>query len=228
MTCDNQSMSGDFDIEVLRRNLAAIMQRRKRKPTTLSLALGKSPTLVRDLLEKTSDTKLSTIYRLAEELGVDVSDLLSDGFKPIPAGPELFIKGRVQAGDWVEAYEWPMEDWQSMAGRPDISVPNQFRFFLLVSGDSMDEVYPEGTFVECVSTFAETEISEGRRVIAIRTCRDGLVEATVKEVQIVEGKVWLVPRSSNPRHQAFPIDQVDDHITEVRIAALVVSSVRPE
>ncbi len=226
--CDNRPMAKDFDIEVLRKNLASIMARRNRKPTTLSLAVGKSPTLVRDLLEKTADTKLSTIYRLADELGVEISDLLRSDFQPIPAGPELFVKGQVQAGNWVEAYEWPAEEWQTLAGRPDISVPNQFRFFLRVAGDSMDEVYPEGTFVECLSIFAEPEITPGKRVIAVRARADGLIEATVKEVRMVDGKVWLAPRSRNPQHQAFAVDDVGDGIEEVRIVAPVVSSVRPE
>lgn len=221
-------MGKDFDIEVLRRNLAAIMNRRQRKPTTLSLAVGRSPTLVRDLLEKTGDTKLSTLFRLAKELDVDVTDLLKADFSPMPSGPELFVKGAVQAGEWVEAYEWHRDEWRSMQGRPDITAPADARFFLQVAGDSMDLHYPEGSFVECVDVLYCEAVKPGQRVIAVRTRFDGLVEATVKELVESEGRMWLVPKSTNPLHQAIPFDGVEPEVEEVRIIAVVVSSVRPE
>ncbi len=228
VACHTALMARDFDIEVLRRNLAAIMARRNRKPTTLSLAVGKSPTLVKDLLEKTGDTKVSTLFRLARELNVAVEDLLKAGASPIPAGPELFVKGRVQAGSWVEAYEWHPDDWQSMLGRPDIKAPQSARFFLEVVGDSMDLHYPDGSFVECVELGHCPAPKPGQRVIAVRTRIDGLVEATVKELIESDGRLWLVPKSSNPSHQAIPLDVADDSIEDVRIVAVVVSSVRPE
>lgn len=221
-------MPETFDIEVLRRNLAQIMDRRGSKPTTLSLKVGKSPTLVKDLLEKTSDTRLSTVYKLASELGVDAEDLLRADISPAPAGPRLFVKGAVAAGEWVEAYEWSREDWQAVTGRPDLAISPEHRFFLRVDGDSMDEVYPSGTFVECVSVFAEPEIVSGKRVIVVRHRHDGMIEATVKQYVEMDGRPWLVPQSSNPAHQAFPIDEPGEGIDEVRIIGLVVSSVRPE
>lgn len=224
----NPAMGKDFDIEVLRRNLAAIMVRRNRKPTTLSLAVGNSPTLVRDLLERTADTKLSTLFRLANELDVDVNDLLNSSFKPIPAGPELFVKGQVQAGSWLEAYEWQRDDWQTMLGRPDINAPPSARYFLQVIGDSMDLHYPDGSFVECVDVQHCADLKSGQRVIALRTRVDGMIEATVKELVKSEGRMWLVPKSTNPSHQAIALDAAGEAIDEVKVVAVVVSSVRPE
>ncbi len=102
------------------------------------------------------------------------------------------------------------------------------RFFLRVKGDSMDQVYPDGSLIECVSTFARIEPKPGRNVVILRTRSDQRVEATVKEMVEIDGKMWFVPRSSNPAHQAFSVDAVDPDIEEMRIAAVVVSSVRPE
>lgn len=228
IACHTVSMVDHFDIAILRRNWAAIMQRKKVKPTSLSLAVGKSPTLVKDLFDKNSDTKLSTVFKLADALGVPASALLEGEVEAFPAGPRVFLKGEVAAGAWVEAYEWPQDEWQAMTGRPDITAEPKHRFFLRVCGDSMNLVYPEGTFIECVSVFGRAEAVPGKKVVVLRHRSDGMVEATVKELVEKDDALWLVPRSTNPAHQAFRIDEPGDEVDEVTIVAVVVSSVRPE
>lgn len=226
--CHTLGMADHFDIAILRRNLAAIMQRKKVKPTTLSLAVGKSPTLVKDLFDKTSDTKLSTVFKLADALGVPASALLEGDVESYPTGPRLFLKGEVAAGAWVEAYEWPQDEWQAMIGRPDVTADPKHRFFLRVCGDSMNVVYPEGTVIERVSVFGRAEPAPGKKVVVLRHRSDGMVEATVKELVEKDAALWLVPRSTNPAHQAFRVDDPGVGIDEVSIIAVVVSSVRPE
>ncbi len=229
LACDITRMSEQFDIGVLRRNLKAIMGRKGVKPTTLSKKLGDSPTLIKDLLEKTRDTKLSTIYRIADSLDVDAADLLAEnGHEVLPVGPRLYVKGEVAAGEWIEAFEWPEEDWQTLTGRPDISADQKFRFFLRVKGDSMDLIYPDGAFVECVSTMAWGAPMAGKKVVVVRRRDDERLEATVKELVDVDGDLWLAPRSSNPVHQAFRADMPEQGIREVRIVAVVVGCMRPE
>lgn len=224
----NAAMQKPFDIEVVRRNLRRIMDARDVRPTSLSKQLGDSPSLVSDLLNKTQDTKLSTIYRLADALDVPVDRLLASDVQPIETGPKLYLKGEVAAGLWREAYEWAREDWQAATGRSDIHAPADERFFLRIVGDSMDELYPEGTLIECLSVFAVEQIEPGRRVVVVRQRDDGMMEATVKELALVDGRPWLRPRSRNPAHSAFAVDDPGEGIEEVRIIAQVVASVRPE
>lgn len=226
--CDNQAVQKPFDIETLRRRLSEIMGKKGIRPTTLSLRVGTSPTLVQDLLNKTKDTKLSTVFKLADELNVPVSDLLADDIVAVPTGPQLYLKGEVAAGQWVEAFEWAQEDWQVLTGRPDITADIKHRFFLRIIGDSMDQIYPPESLIECVSVFGQAKPEPGKRVVVTRMRHDGLVEATVKELVDLNGELWLVPRSSNPEHQSFKADEVGDGIEEVRIIAVVVASVRPE
>lgn len=228
LACDNRAVAGAFDIEVLRRKLRAAMARREIAPTTLSTRVGKSPTLVKDLLEKTGDTKISTIYRLADALGVDVGDLLDGDVEGTPLGPRLYVKGEVAAGQWIEAFEWPEQDWLAMTGRPDVNADPKQRFFLRVRGDSMNLVYPEGSYIECVSVFGHAEALPGKRVVVLRRRVDGLIEATVKELVETNGEVWFAPRSTNPAHQAFRGDNPGEEIEEVSVVAVVVASVRPE
>lgn len=221
-------MTKTFQISHLRKQLKAIMDQKNVKATTLSLKVGKNPSLVKDLLEKTKDAKLSTLSKLADELGVPVTDLLLDEITHAPIGPNLFVKGRVAAGQWVEAVELPEDEWQSIMGRPDVRAPEESRYFLEVVGDSMDLIYPPGTYVECISSFAAAKPAPGKRVIATRRRRDNLVEATVKELVEIDDELWLVPRSSNPSHQAFKVSDIGGDIEEVAIIATVISSVRPE
>ncbi len=150
--------------------------------------------------------------------------------EPAELGPRLFVKGRVQAGVWKEAWEVEPDEWETFTGRADVAAPLQRRFGLRVAGESMNDVYPPGTVLECVYYDGESVIPSGKRVIVIRTKQDGSVEATVKElVRDSDGVEWLVPRSSNPAFQAFRGDEPDaPDIVSVETVAIVVSSIRPE
>lgn len=63
-------------LETVRENLSAAMAAKGVAPTVLSMRVGSSRTLVRDLLTKTDDVKLSTLCKLAAELEIDVGELL--------------------------------------------------------------------------------------------------------------------------------------------------------
>lgn len=150
--------------------------------------------------------------------------------KEVALGPLLYVIGKVAAGVFDEAWKYHPDDWEAFTGRGDIAAPLQKRFGLRVEGDSMDELYPPGTILECVEYSGNEPIPSGKRVIVQRTKADGTVEATVKElIRDAEGVEWLRPRSSNPRYRAFRGDQPDSpDITKVEIIGLVKASIRPE
>ena len=167
------------------------------------------------------------LFKLALALGVEPASLIDDSIA-VSIGPRLYVRGEVAAGVWSKAVELPESEWKSFTGRADIIADNDSRFGLRVVGDSMDLLYPPGTIVECVSVFGHTEIAPGKRVIVIRTNEAGECEATVKELVELDGKMWAVPRSSNPSHQAICLSDGEPGIIETRVAAVVVASVRPE
>jgi transcriptional regulator with XRE-family HTH domain len=170
---------------------------------------------------------LDALHRLATALGVTAGALLEGG-TIISVGPTLWVKGEVAAGIWRAAAEWPEEDWQTFTGRPDVTAKSEHRFGLIVTGDSMNQLYPAGTIIECVSTFGRAEIVPGKRVVIVRKNDRGEYEATVKELVEQNGKMWAVPRSLNPAHQAIDLESPEPGIVETRIAAVVVGSYRPE
>ena len=143
-----------------------------------------------------------------------------------PLGPQLEVRGNVAAGIWLEATELARDEWETFTGRADVRSPISERFGLRVQGDSMNEIYPSGTILECVKLTEEGQLQNGRRVIVERHCTDGLVESTVKEYfKDEEGIEWLVPRSRNPAFQT-PIrcDQPEPGIDRVEVTAIVVAA----
>lgn len=148
----------------------------------------------------------------------------------VELGPRLFVIGSVQAGTFKEAWKWEQEEWESFTGRADVAAPVHNRFGLKVVGDSMDEIYPEGTVLECIEYDGREVIASGKRVIVQREKLDGSVEATVKElVRGPDGVDWLVPRSSNPVHRAFRGDEPGSpDIAKVEIIGVVVASTKLE
>ena len=148
--------------------------------------------------------------------------------KFVALGPQLFVKAEVAAGVWREAWELAADEWEAFTGRADVSAPIRERFGLRVVGESMNDLYPPGSVLECVA-YHDQPLTNGKRVIVQRE-RDGECETTVKEYHKDDnGIVWLVPRSRNPAFQTpFRADLPDPGISRVEIIGIVVASVRPE
>lgn len=145
-------------------------------------------------------------------------------------GPRLYVKADVAAGIWKEAWEYDADEWEAFTGRADVKAPVKDRFGLRVVGGSMNEIYPEGSIVECVRYHGGEPIESGRRVVVQRERIDGSLETTVKElIRTDDGNEWLRPRSTNPSFLPFRGDRPDDpDIVRVEIIAVVVGSYRPE
>lgn len=207
--------------------LAALRKQRGFTQATLAERLGVEQPTVQRWEKGKREPDLGQLIALANALGVEPGTLLSANASA-PIGPRLFVKGAVAAGVWRAAVEWPADDWQSFNGRADVTAEPEHRFGLRVIGDSMDEIYPDGTIVECVSLFGRAEAAPGKRVVVVRQDEHGQYEATVKELVEQVGELWLVPRSTNPAHLPFKLNEPAPGIVETRIAAVVVASVRPE
>lgn len=130
------------------------------------------------------------------------------------------------AGVFQDAAETDESDWEPFAGRPDIDAPEGLRFGLRVEGESMNQIYPPGTILECVKYYGNEPLANGRRVIVERFKVGDGVEATVKEyMKDGEGIEWLMPRSNNPRFQSpFRCDQPEDGIDRIEVTAIVVAA----
>lgn len=162
--------------------------------------------------------------RLAPALHVTAEDILfpeRSRFAEVVMAPVL---GTIQAGVWREAVailepeRMPIVD---IDGRAPESL-----YVLRVAGDSMDMYVRDGGYVVCMNLHAfGREIRPGMIVHVERRKFDGeLVETTLKELALLEGKQALVPRSSNPSHKAIR-GAADGE--EVEIRGVVVARYEP-
>ena len=167
--------------------------------------------------------------RMAELSGLSRSYIrygeLGDALATVPL-KRLLVRGAVQAGAWREAMEWPEDDWKPFPVPAESArYPGIPLFGLEVRGNSMDEIFPEGTILGCINLIHNpVDITPGKYVIVQRINDTGEVEATVKEIhQDEEGTIWLVPRSTDPRHKAWIRADENGH---VQIVALVATATR--
>lgn len=141
----------------------------------------------------------------------------------------LPLLGNIQAGAWVEA-----ADAQEGAGTEMVQVvrdprfPHARQYALRVVGDSMDLEYPDGSIVTCVS-FSDSglAIAEGMIVHVERHRAGGqFVEITLKQVQRRNGRLYLVPRSTNPKHRPLDLESSDGE-TEIVCKGVVLGGWAP-
>jgi len=208
-------------------DLQALRKKRGLSQAQLAELVGVEQPTIQRWEKGTRAPDLDSLAGLAKALGVTPGALLDGGILT-SLGPTLFLKGEVAAGVWNRAAEWPEDEWQTFTGRADLAANPTHRFGLLVRGDSMDLVYPSGTIIECVSTFGHVEIAPGKRVVIVRKNDKLEYESTVKELVEQDGELWAVPRSTNPAHRPFKLEEAEPGILETRIVAVVVASIRPE
>lgn len=131
------------------------------------------------------------------------------------------VLGQVQAGAYLDIPEDP-----EPSGFVPFYDPRYARgtvYALRVVGRSMDLHYPEGATVYVVPA-AEAGIREGDHVV-VRRERAGLYETTLKEIFLLDGRMALRPRSTDPAHQE--VLTVDAAAAWPEIIAVVVGSYVP-
>lgn len=141
----------------------------------------------------------------------------------------IWCIGEVVADVWRDTLEWPRTEWLPfLISFADERYPGAPRYSMRVRGDSMDELYPSGSFIIFVKT---AEISSkpqpGDRVVVVRR-REGKMEVTAKELRQAQDRLWLIPRSSNPKHESLPAPPTPQNGEQLEIIGLIVGSQRIE
>lgn len=167
---------------------------------------------VRDIRRRGHNPRVDKLAKLARILATPLSyftdavvfDAEQGELQPSLALSRVHVIGAVQGGAWVEAIEWDAGEWWDVTIPADDRFPGINRFGLLVRGDSMDKLYPEGTVVIVVRFNDLMRTPEpGEKVVVLRRSDSGgEFEATIKEYQVdAQGRRLLWPRSSDPNFQ---------------------------
>lgn len=164
---------------------------------------------------------------LAWGLGPEDADEAAIEGPPINLMPVL---GEIAAGNLLDISIHP----------PDVPIdaipapiserfPRVRHYALRVRGDSVNEIYPDGTYVICVD-FADSGLRLTNGQLAhVEILRFGgqVYEITLKEVRMdADGVVTLHPRSTNPAYKPLRLADMGDDI-EARIRGIVVSGITP-
>lgn len=218
--------------------LRQLMQEQGITPRALSLRAGDNPYLVRDILSaKSRHPRLDTVAKIADELGVSVAELMTDGVGAAPAafqhGPTLAalpLIGGIQAGAWLELDDSVQVDPETVPVALDSRYPHARQWLREVQGDSMNAkgVHP-GDLAHIVD-FAEAGIAlASGMVVEVTRLRAGgaLREVTLKEVEITPAAILLWPRSTN-RLWRDPIRLADNsgQDIQVQITGLLLAVIR--
>jgi phage repressor protein C with HTH and peptisase S24 domain len=166
-----------------------------------------------------------TYAKLARTVEVPVHRLSGD--IPEPTNPTaIWVVGNVEAGAFRDAVEWDQSRWRSI----DVPVPDRFRRVakaLEVKGNSMNLEYRDGAVVIWVDMLDFRPPRDGDHVIVYSYRRDDRIEATVKELRQVNGKVWLWPRSDDPAHQQpIDTDNPPEGVKRIEIKGIVIGDYR--
>ena len=167
------------------------------------------------------------IDKICELYDVTEQDLFgfSDGFyakqyglsgqvaEPVAMTATAPVLGRIAAGDPREALEMTGEE-HSLPDALKAKYPDGF--FLVVRGDSMNLVLPDGCYAFIIPE-ADRPVKSGD-IAAVKVNGD---EATIKRVKMVDGVIILEPESSNPAHKRRVIDSEDPDAPYVRMLGKV-------
>lgn len=219
-----------------RERLKALIAERSLNPRALSRLVGDNPYLVRDILAgKSRNPRSDTLSALADALDVPLGAILkggsTDAAPPSRVAPVFLpVKYRVRAGAWVEmdaAAQMLPSSAQPVS--PDSRYAQWPQWLEQVEGDSIDLLIKPGSFAHVVDAIEMGYAARDGDIVVVERRRDGgaLRERTIKQVAIVDRRIELWPRSSNPQWQSpliisAGVRPAED--IEVEIVGLVVGA----
>lgn len=194
----------------------------------LAIMIDRDKDYIRDYLKgRKQSIKADDAQKIADALGVPLSELTERaGEHSDELGMEVI--GKVAAGLYRDI---SIEDQDLV--KPRITFARDLRFShakqyaLEVEGDSMDQLYPNGSFVVCVDYIGSgLQLKTGMSVHVEKSVVGGqLVEATLKEVHKDGKRVLLKPRSSNPSHK--PIELTGHEGNDIEVKGVVIGKWEP-
>lgn len=165
--------------------------------------------------------RTDSLLSVADALGVTLSYLLGiDSSEPNREHVmhRVPVLGRIAAGEAREAIE-QADEWH--ATRDELWRGHERAFWLVVSGNSMNRLFPEGSLVLVDPSL---DVRDGD-VAAVFVNGD---DATLKRVYFEGGSVRLHPESHDPEYADRVIDPADPLAPEFRPIGRVISYTAPD
>lgn len=197
-----------------------------------SLGANLNSSAVQQIISQGKDPRAATLLQLADAHGLSLDAILlnRDTASTVKAHPRDVrlapVVGTVAAGLWFSLDAPPQIESEPVPYVP-CRYPDLEQTAYKVSGSSMDKRRIEdGDFVIAVPYWEARMSPVAGDIAVIQRERDGgLVEMTIKEVEITKDSVRLIPRSTDPSFQdvvTIPRTRSPDDYGLVSIVGLVV------
>lgn len=131
---DMSPMTINPDIQAIRALIEREMKAKGFSKRSLSSTAGLSQTAVRDVLERTENPGIGTLYKIAEALEIPMGDIIGTGRVP--------LVGEIGAGGRVAYFD---DGEERLVSRPPLAPGPMVAY--TVKGDSMLPKYEEGDVV---------------------------------------------------------------------------------
>jgi hypothetical protein len=234
------------DINVARRRagLRRLMQAKSINPTTLAHMI-RAPTanaLFNFLNGATKSLSLDTIERIMlafpdvsfrDLVGIDTEKSTDDA--AAASISTVFVSIEARSAVWQPQFELPVDKWTPLIP-PDLIGRDAAELFgVRVKWPGAELLYPDGSVLVCQRLIAgNSEPQHGHRYV-VQERRGKRSRVTIQEARVFEGRMWLWPRSSHPRHQTPTLLGSDLATTSsvnnepmVSLKGLVVGSWQPD
>lgn len=207
----------------LQDNLRALRDRFGLTQVQLAERIGVSNTTVSSWEQGTTYPSTSNIQRMMEVFSLTEDDIRSESHglaakmrgdvrTPVASHGTAPLVGRISAGEAREAIG---SGGEAVWVAPEVLARYPDGFYLVVSGDSMNKVLPEGAY----AYVNPSERAASGDLVAINVNGD---DATIKRLFYAGDSIVLHPESTNPEHQPRLIQETDPDAPRVRIVGQVV------
>jgi hypothetical protein len=149
--------------------------------------------------ERTKSLSLDTLKRLAAVIpGATVASLQGDERPAVSTQRTVAVRAEARAGVMRDAFDLPTSEQFEVPVPIDPATRAAGAFGVMVRRPGAENLYPDRTILVVMPVVAyEGTLSSGRRVV-LQRIHGPEVEVTVRELDVVDGKAWLWPRSSDP------------------------------
>lgn len=196
-------------------------------PAALAIAIGRDKDYIRDfLVGRKRSLKADDLLNISRQIN-GVGEMLTLTEVPLKNDlQELAVVGTIRAGAWIETYMLEHDDQGTIPVARDKRFLHARQYALAVSGDSMDQKAPDGSYVVCVD-YGESGLHlKPGMIVHVESMEHGKSETTLKEVSFEKGEYQLLPRSSNPVYKPIPLNGHGG--VEVVVRGVVLSVYNPQ
>lgn len=184
--------------------------------TAASKKAGLGGTFIRDLARKGANPSIENLRKLAEALQIPLEELTNsqiasndnESVREADLGT-LPVVGIIEAGQFRDITLMDQdEEFETINVARDPRFPRARQYALKVNGDSMNELFADGSYVTAVDFWdSGLDPKDGLIVHVERRIADThLVETTLKQIKRDGAVVMLQPRSTNPKHKPIPME----------------------